>query len=108
MAKIKDELIKEIKTVISSLNSSIGSTKLLSSANKILEYLYELDSIDNGVYDEAIKGLNHTIEEDIYYASEAEKEMFKKNAPKVRATEYHTFMNKAINLIHYNISSVIK
>ncbi len=103
MAKQKDEIIFDIKTISNVLYSTMGSTALKSSANKILVLLNELDSLNPGFYNEAINGLSHTIEEDIFYAEEAEREMNSKNAPKKSTMEFYSLMNKAIDLIHYNL-----
>lgn len=103
----KEEIINSIKSIYSSLNNQLSSSALLSSANRILDLLYKLKEIDPEFLGFEIDNLQETIDREIMYASESEKKMRMKSAPKSRQDEFNLDMNKAINQIRNDLFSIL-
>ena len=102
----KEELIVKIRNDYKELSKVESASSLESKAKQILELVYALGDLDSA-YHNASDELDHTIRKEVSYALSSEKDMFKKNAAKIRKVEFRKDLEDAIFQISLDLSSIL-
>lgn len=103
MAETRESIIAEIKEIKSRMDYYNSASELEHKAERILRLLQDLNKIEVGKHSNTIDGLFHTINKEVKFTHHHEKEMNKKNAAKVRKTEFRESINEAISQINIDL-----
>lgn len=101
--------INEYYNKICALTSSDNPSTLEYSVKQILELIIKLQNGDNNYeYEESYRSLNHTLKKEVRYAISAYEKTLKRNAAKVRKTEYNQQLESAIMQIRIDIGNLLQ
>lgn len=96
--------IDEFYIKICDLTSSDNPSTLEYFVKQILDLILKLQNEDeNCEYEETYRQLNHTLKKEVGYAKSAYEKTLKRNAAKVRMTEYDKQLENAIKQIQIDI-----
>lgn len=105
--RTKEQIIEEIRQKCSTLDSDISAWSLANRVQQILTLLAEVENVKPGCTGDARQALFHTLNKEVEYAKYDEEKMNKKNAAKIRKTEFKQSMQKAISQIRQDLLWII-
>lgn len=109
---MKEECLNKINEYYNKIGASTSSdnpSTLEYSVKQILELIIKLQNVDNNYeYEESYRRLNHTLKKEVRYAISAYEKTLKRNAAKVRKTEYNQQLETAITQIRIDIGNLLQ
>lgn len=103
----KEEVKAEIRRIFNTFSYYGSASHIKGDAKRILELMDDLKQLGEPGCGTAYVEFAHTVGKELEWAISAEKAMNKKNAPKVRQTDYYKSLEWAIDLMDMDLAHLL-